>query len=120
MKEPTDQQLKEYWENLPDYFRQVFRTFLFQDQSKMTYRVGRRLTFSTLHAELYSFHDAYLETDTARVLDQLVENDLLNEHEGGVLSYSLTPLGEKLLVAAFQPMVVEQKIPSLPAFSWAS
>lgn len=120
MKEPTDQQLKEYWENLPDYFRQVFRKFLFEDRSKLTYRVGRRVTFSTIHSELYSMHDAYLETDTARVLDQLVENNLLNEHEDSVLCYSLTLLGEKLLVAAFHPTVVEQKVPSLPAFSWAS
>jgi hypothetical protein len=121
MKEPTDFELTQYWETkMPHQYGLVLQEFLYRDLVPLVYRPGRRLAYSTLEETLVKSDSKILSSDAAYIVDQLVEHGLLIEHEEPVLAYSLSELGERLVLARFKPNVVKQWIPALPAFSWAS
>ncbi len=130
MAEPTDEQLKQYADKLPQVYRTALDAFLQKfDDGTAVRRAGTHVRFSWIRSEVNETHPALHDQDVKLMLDQLVRHGFLKEFairgvdetfdENQFRHYTPTPLGERLISAVTGIVPVPELIPSLPEPAWA-
>ena len=130
MAEPTDEQLKQYAEKLPDVYRTALGAFIqvFDDGTAVR-RAGTQVAFSRITSEVLELHPALSEQDVKTVLDQLIKAHFIKDVAPykGLEDFPTdqfrrcvpTPLGERLIAAVTGIEPVPELIPALPEPVWA-
>jgi len=116
MTEPTDVQIHEYANKLPEVYRCILSSFPATNSRR---RYGSGLTLGTIDTYLKSNYRPYVESDTEIALGQLVERDFLEEASEPIPYYTPTALGERLIMAITGVVPVPQTVPNLPELTWA-
>jgi hypothetical protein len=113
MKEPTDEQLREYVEKLPEIYKAVFRVFS-RDEFR---RAGDAIPVYRVHDELVDEEKDIRIQDVSDAISNLIGNGFVQKH--GQPFICPTQLGERMieLISGIKPRT--QSIPELPQPTWA-
>ena len=125
MAEPTEAQLKQYAETLPEIYKSTLRSFVTYTKSRgislapLPRRMGTALTLETIDERLQEHYDHYLSGDTEDALAKLVSRGFIEECDEPILNYKPTTLGERLIAALTDKQPVPAELPELPETAWA-
>lgn len=130
MAEPTDEQLKEYGDKLPEVYRTALAAFIqIFDDGTAVRRAGTQVGFPRICSEVLEAHPALSDADVKAILDQLINHSFikdvvpykgLEDFPGNQFRrYVPTLLGERLIRAVTGIEPVPEAIPALPEPAWA-
>jgi hypothetical protein len=110
---PTDEQVREYADKLPDIYRHVLSAF---PGAAPTRRAGDGLTADTLHDYIEEQFPDDRHNDVFDAVLKLTDRGFLTRQNKVI--FSPTPLGERLIRAVTGHVPSPEGIPELPVPSW--
>ena len=113
MPEPTDQQLREYAEKLPDIYREILAVFPAASPFR---RTGDGLTGETIEEYVTDKNPDIRADDVFEALTNLVNQQFLDCSHN--IIFQPSPIGERLITIVTGRAPRKIPIPDLPAPTW--
>ena len=114
MREPTDEQLREYADKLPAIYRDILAAFPGVAPRR---RAGEGLMEETIEQFVADHSPDHRPEDVADGLGRLADRGFLGRDDRFVV-YTPTPLGERLLHVVTGHTPVTAAMPDLPVPTW--